>query len=378
MRVVIISHGFPPVIGGVERLLATLVPFLQKSGLEVFILTRRVPNTPDFELYNGVPVNRLPVPGPKPLASLIFTLTALPIIKKIQPDLIHAHEFISPATTALLAYYLFRIPFILMPHLSGKLGDVLKIQRKFLGKLRLKYLKTHAAAFICISKEIDAELSSIGVSTERKVFIRNGVDTQHFSGETDTQKRNLRLALGYPENSKIVIFVARLVPEKNPDALVKIWPEILKNHVEAHLLILGSGSLEPILLQMAGKQVHVLGGQEDVASFLKIADIFVLPSDTEGLPISLLEAMSSQLACLATRVGGIPELIVDRTNGILIDSAEPEVIIAALNQLLDDPELRIVLGQNARQTIVKNYSIETIAAQMKALYDRILENGGRL
>jgi len=144
------------------------------------------------------------------------------------------------------------------------------------------------------------------------------------------------------------------------------------------LLILGSGSLEPILLQMAGKQVHVLGGQEDVASFLKIADIFVLPSDTEGLPISLLEAMSSQLACLATRVGGIPELIDDRTNGILIDSAEPGVIIAALNQLLDDPELRIVLGQNARQTIVKNYSIESIAAQMKALYDRILENGGRL
>ena len=146
-----------------------------------------------------------------------------------------------------------------MPHLSGKLGDVLKIQRKFFGKLRLKYLKKHAAAFICISKEIDAELSSIGVSAERKVFIRNGVDTQHFSGETDTQKRNLRLALGYPENSKIVIFVARLVPEKNPDTLVKIWPEILKNHAEARLLILGSGSLESTLLQMAGKQVHVPG-----------------------------------------------------------------------------------------------------------------------
>ncbi len=88
MRVVIISHGFPPVIGGVERLLATLAPFLQKSGLEVYILTRRVPNTPAFEIYNGVPVYRLPVTGPRPVASLIFTLSALPIIKKLNPDLI--------------------------------------------------------------------------------------------------------------------------------------------------------------------------------------------------------------------------------------------------------------------------------------------------
>src|SRR5512133_3419170 len=102
MRVAMIIHGYAPRVGGAERQLGAVNPYLKDQGVDVHVLTRSLPGTKKFEIIDGIPIYRLPVPGPRVIASLSFTFSALKMLKKINPDIIHAHELISPATTALL------------------------------------------------------------------------------------------------------------------------------------------------------------------------------------------------------------------------------------------------------------------------------------
>lgn len=377
MRVAMIIHGYAPRVGGAERQLGALAPVLQTQGVDVSVLTRRLPGTSAFEKIDEVPVYRLPVPGPKPVASLTFTLSALLLLNKLRPDLIHAHELISPATTALTAHYLLNRPLVLTPHLGGPLGDVQRMRRKTLGGLRLSLFRREAAAFVAISSEIDSELAAAGVPTHRRVLIANGVNPQHFSKPSIEEKRERRKTLGLSPQSCVAVFVGRLVPIKRLDILLIIWPEIRKNCPDAVLLILGSGPLESELKQAAPEGVQFCGSQADVTPYLQAADLFVLSSDSEGLPVSLLEGMACGLPCVATRVGGIPDVIDHGENGWLVPPDDPSSLQQAILTLFNDPILRQRLGQKGRQRVLQKYTVENMAARLIRLYQDILQDGGR-
>lgn len=112
MRVAMIIQGYYPRLGGAERQLGAIAPRLQAMGVNIQVLTRRYPGLKSREDVAGIPVHRLPVPGPKPLASLAFTMSALLLLRKLRPDIIHAHELFSPATTAVAARRLLGIPVV--------------------------------------------------------------------------------------------------------------------------------------------------------------------------------------------------------------------------------------------------------------------------
>ena len=375
IRVVMLSHGYYPRIGGVERQLAAVVPLLQARGVEPYVLTRRLRGTQRFETVGGAPVYRLPVPGPKPLASLTFTLSALPLIKRLNPDLIHAHELISPATTAIAARKLFGIPVVATVHGSGLSSDVLRLKRRFLGKTRLKILCREIAAFCVISAVIDRELATEGVPVQKRISIPNGVDTGRFAPLAPAQKKALRSRLALPAEARIVIFVGRLAPEKRVDLLTGIWRSVRQAVPRALLLILGSGPEEAGLKQRAGDGILFLGSQPDVTPYLQAADLFVLPSAAEGLSLALLEALACGLPVIATSVGGNPEVIRHLETGWLTPPDDPPALTEAIVTLLGDEKLQSKLRENARAHAVQNYSLIKMADRLVDLYRQVLEGG---
>jgi len=376
MKVAMISHGYAPRIGGAERQLGAVAPVLKEKGIDVSVLTRQLPGTEPYEVIDGVPVYRLPVPGFKALASLAFTFFGLKTLRKINPDIIHAHELISPSTTALLAHYLFKKPIVLNPHSSGPFGDVQKMNHKFLGQWRLKQFCQEAAAFIAISGEIDAELAGLGVPRSRRLQISNGIDSRRFKKLDDAERLECRRKLGLPADSRIAVFVGRLVPIKRIDILLAAWKNVNRIDPQALLLLIGSGPLEDELKKDAPAGVLFCGSHEDVAPYLQASDLFILTSDSEGIPVSLLEAMSCELPCLATAVGGIPDVITHEKSGWLVPAGDVEAVQLAVQLLFNDPALRLALGKHARETILEKYTVDTMALRLKSLYETLISNRG--
>jgi glycosyltransferase involved in cell wall biosynthesis len=368
LRVTMLIHDYFPLVGGAQNLLRSQVPYLRSQGVDVTILTRRTTGTSAFELIDGVEVHRLPAPEPRQFASLAFTLSSLAFLLRRSPDLIHANEFISPATAALLARRFTRKPVVITPHRSGELGDVQRLQKRASGQARLKAIRDQTDAFVVISDEIGAELRTIGVPEKKLHSINNGVDVIRFSPLEPSAKPALRMKLGLTVNATLVIFTGRLVVEKRVNNLLAIWPAIRAAQPQAELLVLGEGNQMASLTAAAGEGVHFFGAQRDVAPFLNAADIFVLPSSAEGLSIAMLEAMSCGLPPVMTNVGGSTQVIEDGQNGLLVHPDDLPGLQSGLEKLIQDASLRSSIGAAARRRIEKTYSVQTSALKLSELY----------
>ncbi len=373
MRVVMIIQAYYPHVGGAERQIAALAPLLQHRGVDLLVLTRRYSGLAARERVGGLPVVRLPIPGPKALAALVFSLSALPAIWRFHPDVIHAHELLSPATTALLAKRIFGLPVVVKVLRGGSLGDIAKLKNRLMGYRRIAALRQNVDRFITISQEIDAELAAVGVPASQRVAIPNGVDTDHFKPLGLAEKASLREKLGW-RAGPVVLFAGRLVSEKRIDLLLAAWESVSAQFPTARLVILGSGEQAAALQNLGVANVLFQGNVAEVAPYLQAADIFVLPSATEGLSNALLEAMSAGLAVVATAVGGAPDVIQADHSGLLIPPDDANAIQAALIALLTDPVRRRLFGQNARQQIEQAYSLTQTADRLHDLYTEVLVN----
>jgi glycosyltransferase involved in cell wall biosynthesis len=292
-------------------------------------------------------------------------------LRRLKPNVIHAHELLSPTTTAVAAKRLFKVPVVAKVLRGGLLGDLAKLKRKPLGKNRISTFRHQVDAFITISAEIDTELDSLGIPQERRPFIPNGVDTAHFTPSSPSERKTLRHRLNIPDDALLVIFTGRLVAEKRVDQLVSLWPAVRNVHPTALLLVLGTGEEETSLKKMAGAGVRFEGQVEDVAPYLRAADLFVLPSATEGLSNALLEALASGLAVVATAVGGAPDVIDHQKSGWLVPPDQPAALLEAINTLLGQSDCRAELGGHGRNYVIDNYSLSVIAERLRALYDQV-------
>jgi glycosyltransferase involved in cell wall biosynthesis len=374
LRVVMMMQGYHPLVGGAERQVGALAPLLQQQGVDVQIITRRYHGLKRFERVEGIPVHRVPVPGPKPLASLSYTVAALPLARRLRPDVIHAHELLSPTTTAITARRLFGVPVVVTAHRSGPPGDVQRLQQKAFGRRRLKLFREQVDLFTVISREIDEELASIGVPPERRVFIPNGVDTGRFAPVAPDVKSSLRVSMGLPEGP-LVIFTGRFVPEKRVRHLIEIWPAVRKARPAASLLLLGAGSEEEGLRRSAGDGIHFCGMVDDVAPYLQAADLFVLPSAAEGLSVALLEALSTALPVVVTAVGGAGDVVESGENGWLVPPDDPRALQEAIVSVLGDERRQDTIGRKGRDTVLRDYSLPEVSSRLRRVYEALVPSG---
>ena len=182
----------------------------------------------------------------------------------------------------------------------------------------------------------------------------------------------LRQTLGLQSASPVVIYAGRLVPEKRVEYLIREWPSIRAVFPNAVLLILGTGEMEPFLRRSAGDGVRFEGSVEDVTPYLQVADLFVLPSVAEGLPVSILEALATKVPVLATRVGGVPDIIEHGYNGWLVPPDDSSALRDALLALLGEPLLLSRLADNGREYVLRNHGLPEIANRLGQVYNSLI------
>ena len=373
-RVAMLIQKYYPHVGGAERQIQQLAPRLRARGFDVCVITRHQKGLSRLETIDGVTVYRLVCPGPKALAAIFYIWSAFRLLSKLRPDLVHAHEILSPASAALLAKYFHGWPVLVKILRGGLRGDIYKLRRRPFWTQRFRILCEGVDAFVVISQEIDQELTTLGVPAAKRAYIPNGVDTDLFRPLPTLERNRLRADLQLPVDAPIVVYLGRLTAEKRVDHLLDIWPDIRMTFPQAELLIVGTGPEEARLrtqsASMAG--VRLTGQINDSRRYLQASDVFVLPSATEGLSNSLLEALSCGLPVLATSVGGTPDVISHEKNGFLIPPDDLSALQVGLITLLSDPSLRTRLGSGGRQRILTAYSLDSVAVSLDALYSSLL------
>ncbi len=375
MRIAMVILEYAPITGGAQQQLAQVAPRLRARGVDVHVLTRRVGDLPAREEIDGVPVWRLAAPGTGVRTSLAFTASCVARLLALRPDVIHAYSLFSPSTAALLTRAVTGTPVVVKVLRGGEGGEIPRIERKPFAKPRLARLVRQVDRFIAISREIDLSLAAAGVPPERRVAIPNGVDLARFSPGDAEARRAQRESLGLGD-APTAVYCGRLVPEKNVDGLLAAWRSVRRHHPEARLLVVGGGPDEQALRRAAGEGVAFLGERTDVVPVLRAADLFVLPSRTEGLSNALLEAMACGLPVVATRVGANEEVVRDGETGRLAPMGDDAALASTLDALLADPE-RARLGARGRQVVAARYALDGVVEQLASLYDELAAGRSR-
>jgi glycosyltransferase involved in cell wall biosynthesis len=203
--------------------------------------------------------------------------------------------------------------------------------------------------------------------------IPNGIDTQRFSPDLAARGR-IRAELGIPEDAWVVGTVGRLAAEKNQALLIDAIAPILDPR--RHLVIVGEGPEREALAARASatwrsKFVHFTGARTDVESLLAAFDLFALTSESEGLPLVLLEAMAMGLPVLATAVGGVPDLVEDGTTGFLVASGDRVALTTQLIQLSSRPSAALEVAKTARNLVLERHSTKHMTRDYENLYQRV-------
>jgi len=374
LRVAMIIQTYLPRLGGAEKQLAAVCRRLRARDIETVIITRRYPSLSAFEIIEQTPVYRVPAPQPKALAAFCFILFGLMRIRRIDADILHAHELLSPGDLGILAKKIWKKPLVVKVLRGGKLGDLDKLHNRQGGELRIRRLRTNVDRFIVISREIERELEDEGIPKHQCQYIPNGVDVELYAPVNEAEKTRLRRTLKLPQGF-LCVYGGRLAPEKGLDLLLQAWKAIAEQDPGAHLLILGSGEMECKLRELAGKQVIFGGFAAETRQYYQAADAFVLPSLTEGLSNAMLEAMSCGLATAATRVGAAADLIDSGKNGLLIPPGNEEQIQKAIMFLIGHPADRARMGAAARERICRDYALDGTAEKLAGLYRELTGKG---
>jgi glycosyltransferase involved in cell wall biosynthesis len=224
---------------------------------------------------------------------------------------------------------------------------------------RLAYRAAHAVVANSIAAR--DQLEREGVPSDRIRLIANGLDSLRF---TPAPPR--------PVLERIVM-VANLRAEKGHETLLAAMPRILERHPTASVTLVGEGprrdALELLTRALGiGARVRFAGECRDVAPVLRDHDLFVLPSRSEAFPNALIEAMATALPVVATRVGGIPEVVRDGVNGRLVPPDDPGALADAIGALMDDPAAAATLGRAARSDVERHYTIDRMVERFEQLY----------
>lgn len=378
LSVCMIVSSFYPLVGGAERQAQQLAARLIERGADVCVLTRRHKGLKAQEQIDGIPVYRIPTVGSGMQASLSYTFFSLVWLfrNRQRYPIVHCHQLYSPTTIGAFARLLWGKRVLVKVAGSGTFGDISGVEGLPFRSLR-RGLLDQVDIFVVVNDEARSELRRWGVDGSRIRKIPNGVDTDRFAPPSDGLRTTLRKKLGlhWPH---VALFVGRLSGAKGLDGLFHAWPKVGKLVTGAHLVLLGEGEEENQLFKLAQTlgiegDVSFVGRRDDVCEYLQAADLFVLPSVSEGLSNSLLEAMAAGLPVVATKVGGTKEAIISRENGLLVEPGNPGQMAEALQMLFQDVELAAMLGRNARDTVEKRYSLEQVAGEYLRLYESLLD-----
>jgi glycosyltransferase involved in cell wall biosynthesis len=227
---------------------------------------------------------------------------------------------------------------------------------------------------IAVSGAIAHDLQSRSFAAEKVAVIHNGISVDTATATVD--RTALRSRFGLRQSEFVIACVGRLANVKGHKYLVEAVDLLLKEYPDCCLVIAGDGPLRPQIEAMIadrklGHRIRLVGFTADISGFLAMSDAFVLPSLSEGLPISLLEAMASGLPVIASAVGGICEVVTSPENGVLVPPADSAQLFGALEDLYQRPDRRKALGDAAIKLVRERFSAGAMALQYEAVYSSL-------
>lgn len=399
-RVCLLTETFYPVVGGGETHARLLAQHLNSLGMRTFVVTRRSSrDLPRSESIGDIEVQRVPLAGMKRFgkyAMVPFSLIEL-FRRRKEYDVIFVCGFRVLGLPAVLAAVLLHKGCVLRAEAQGEMsGGYASAYRKiplpvalaFRGWIRFRnWILRQADGYVAISKPIAEELVSCGMDTRRIFKLPNGIDSEKFSPVTADDRPAIRRELGLPVDAVIASYSGKLNRGKGLEHLVRAWVQVSRDHENAHLALVGSGggqslSCEDELREFVRQNgisdsVTFTGYVEDVHRYLQASDMFVFPTENEAFGLSLVEAMSCGLPAIAARVGGIPEIVSDGKNAILVPAADTESLVREINNLMKGLPEAGPMSANARRTVCERYSIQSVAARYYELFTSVRASGSR-
>lgn len=309
--------------------------------------------------------------GPKVLMSIPSIVR---FIKKEKIDVIHAHTRVSQVA-ACLASLASGVPFVSTCH-------------GYFKKRARGVLDTWGGKVIAISAAVERHLvDDLGVKRDRVRLVYSGVDADKFSVKYSKEEiEAIKRSLGI-EGKSVVGTIGRLSPVKGQRFFIEAMSEVLKMKPDTIGLVVGSGPEEAALkdrvkaLGMEGdikfiESAVAFGADSltDTRKILAAMDVFVFPSVKEGLGIALLEALASGKACVASRVGGIEDIITDHENGLLTGSGDVLAIAKSILELLSDDSLRARMGDSGRRMVREKFALKRMAREMLEVYRSVVKS----
>ena len=251
-------------------------------------------------------------------------------------------------------------------------------------KLEKRLLYNITDKWIVVSRELaEQSIRNDGLGEKKLQVIRNGVDFSYFNKSQkikSQQTTRIKMELGLPENSRVIIMVARLHPIKNHALFLDAFARLTASFPEARVVFVGDGECRDELVQKSNAlhladKIYFLGFREDVAELLGISDVFVLCSKTEGLPVSLLEACAAQVPVVITRPANKSCLIENKKNGIEV-SDNPDDLANGLVSILTNPEDAAEMALKSSKQVKAQFSLATMTKAYEDLYMDILAQKG--
>jgi len=298
-------------------------------------------------------------------------------VRKWRADLVHCHDAVPGMILSCLGSYLAGVPFIGHVHIENTFSR-LRWVRTF--QLRFyNFVLRWADAIVAISESTRQSLIKQGLPRPKVTVIPNGVETAGYANGSSSKRA--RKTLGLNGSEAVVGCVARLCPVKGQRELILAAAKVCEVMPTVKFVFIGEdlefgGAYRKQLqdlsaaLGLSGLVVFT-GYQADAVALMAGFDVFVLPSHAEGLPLTILEAMAAERPVIATPVGGVPELVIDGTTGVLVPPGDCEALADAMITLLADKEKARTMGLAGRQRVEKEFALRDVTARILAVYAEV-------
>ena len=377
-------------MGGPALHVAYLTEGLTKRGYDTTLVAGSLARGEDSMAFvadaRGVEVVRIDELGREisPLRDLMATIRLARLIRKERPQILHTHTA-KAGTVGRVAARLAgsRKPPIVVHTfhghvLRGYFGPV----RTLLFRLLERWLAAGTTALIAVSPQVRDDLVSLGVAPrERFVVIRLGIELDERVAPEENGRGESRRYLGIPGDRFAVGWIGRMTAVKRTDDVLIAFKSLRDSGVDAVLCMVGDGPDRLPLEQRAhelgvARDTVFLGYQEDVAPFYAAFDVLVLPSGNEGTPVTVIEALAAERPVVATRVGGVPDVVRDGEDGFLVEAGATDDLADRLGRLARDPALRARMGKKGRERVLPRYAVKRLVDDVDELYRSLLSAGG--
>ncbi len=383
-RVLWVTQDFPPDKGGIQTYSAELVRALVDLGHEVDVVAPDRPHAADHDRSFPARVHR--VPGPRDAMPVSAAPVVLAMTHRTRFDVV-MHAQWPTATGSVIARRRERIGALV---LAAHGRELLWRPRMLAGAYdRWRRAVLHAAdRVVAVSRYTAAIVRGLGVDAPRTCVVPNGSDVARLHRPAVIEQAATLRAKWAIGPSPLVVTVARLVPHKGIDTVIRALPEVARAVPDVAYVVVGGGRDRERLLRLArdvgvAERVHFVGcvGDDEVSAWLHACDVLALPSrerppDVEGFGIVLLDAAACGRPVVAGRSGGIADAVVDGETGLLCDPDRTDDVTRALIHVLRDRELARRLGAAGRERVAEGFMWSHAGDRLHAIVERAVANGG--